>query len=157
MSQVEDKLRALGLTLPPPPTIPPGTRVNLKFAQRTGNLIYISGMGPLIEGKVMYSGKVGADISVEQAYEAARLTALNVLAVLKAEIGDLDKVTKWVKALGFVNSAPGFTQQPAVLNGFSDLIIQLYGDARGLHARSAVGMAELPFGIPIEIEAIVEL
>jgi enamine deaminase RidA (YjgF/YER057c/UK114 family) len=157
MSQVEDKLRALGLTLPPPPVIPPGTRVNLRFAQRSGSLVYVSGMGPLIEGKVMYSGKVGADITLEQAYEAARLTALNVLAVLKAEIGDLDRVTKWVKALGFVNSAPGFTQQPAVLNGFSDLIVQLYGEARGLHARSAVGMAELPFGIPIEIEAIVEL
>jgi enamine deaminase RidA (YjgF/YER057c/UK114 family) len=157
MSQVEDKLRALGLTLPPPPIIPAGTRVNLKFAQRSGSLVYVSGMGPLIEGKVMYSGKVGADITLEQAYEAARLTALNVLAVLKAEIGDLDRVSKWIKALGFVNSAPGFTQQPAVLNGFSDLIVQLYGEARGLHARSAVGMAELPFGIPIEIEAIVEL
>lgn len=157
MSQVEDKLRALGLELPPPPVIPQGTKVNLKFAQRTGNLVYLSGMGPLTGGKVMYTGKVGAEVTVEQAYEAARLTALNMLAVLKAEIGDLDKVTKWIKAIGFVNSAPGFTRQPEVLNGFSDLIAQLYGDMRGLHARSAVGMAELPFGIPVEIEAIVEI
>lgn len=157
MGQVEDKLRTLGLQLPPPPVIPQGQKANLKFAQRTGNLVYLSGMGPLQDGKVMYTGKVGADVTVEQGYEAARLTTLNMLAVLKNEIGDLDRVTKWVKAIGFVNSAPGFTRQPEVLNGFSDLIAQLYGDMRGLHARSAVGMAELPFGIPIEIEAIVEI
>jgi enamine deaminase RidA (YjgF/YER057c/UK114 family) len=157
VGQVEDKLRGLGLELPPPPVIPPGAKANLKFAQRTGNLVYLSGMGPLRDGKVMVTGKVGAEVTVEQAYEAARLTTLNMLAVLKAEIGDLDKVTKWIKAIGFVNSAPGFTRQPEVLNGFSDLIAQLYGDMRGLHARSAVGMAELPFGIPVEIEAIVEI
>lgn len=157
MGQVEDRLRTLGLELPPPPVIPSGARVNLRFAQRSGNHIYLSGMGPLSDGKVMYTGKVGAEITVEQGYEAARLTTLNMLAVLKAEVGDLDRVTKWIKALGFVNSAPGFTRQPEVLNGFSDLIVQLYGEARGLHARSAVGMAELPFGIPIEIEAIVEV
>jgi enamine deaminase RidA (YjgF/YER057c/UK114 family) len=157
MGQVDDRLRTLGLELPPPPVIPQGARVNLRFAQRSGNLIYVSGMGPLSDGKVMYTGKVGSDLTVEQGYEAARLTTLNILAVLKAEVGDLDRVTKWIKALGFVNSAPGFTRQPEVLNGFSDLIVQLYGEARGLHARSAVGMAELPFGIPIEIEAIAEL
>lgn len=157
MGQVEDRLRAMGLAVPAPPVVPEGTRVNLRFAQRAGSLVYLSGMGPLTDGKVMYSGKVGADITIEQAYEAARLTTLNILAVLKAEIGDLDRITKWVKALGFVNSAPGFTQQSAVLNGFSDLIVQLYGEARGLHARSAVGMASLPFDIPIEIEAIVEI
>lgn len=143
--------------VPAPPTIPAGTRVTLKFAQRSGNLLYLSGMGPLKDGVVAYSGKVGSDLTVEQAFEAARLTTLNMLAVLKAEIGDLDRVSKWIKILGFVNSAPGFTQQPAVLNGCSDLIIQIYGEARGLHARSAVGMAELPFNIPIEIEAIVEI
>lgn len=157
MGQVEDRLRGLGLTLPPPPVIPQGTRVNLKFAQRSGNLVYLSGMGPLKDGNVAYIGKVGSDLTVEQAHEAARLTTLNMLAVLKNDIGDLDRVTKWIKILGFVNSAPGFTQQPAVLNGCSDLIIQIYGEARGLHARSAVGMAELPFNIPIEIEAIVEI
>lgn len=157
MGQVEDKLRALGLEIPAPPVIPAGSRVNVRFTQRSGNLVYLSGMGPLSGGKVMYTGKVGSDLTVEQGYEAARLTALNMLAVLKAEIGDLDRVTKWIKALGFVNSAPGFTRQPEVLNGFSDLITQVYGDARGLHARSAVGMAELPFDIPIEIEAIVEV
>ena len=100
---------------------------------------------------------MGADVSLEEAYEAARLTGLNLLAVIKAELGDLERVGAFVKTLGFVNSTPGFTQQPAVLNGFADLIVDVYGEERGLHARSAVGVAELPWGIPVEIETIVEV
>jgi enamine deaminase RidA (YjgF/YER057c/UK114 family) len=100
---------------------------------------------------------VGREVTIEEGYAAAKLTGLNLLAVIKAELGDLDRVAAFVKTLGFVNSAPGFTEQPAVLNGFADLILDLYGAERGLHARSAVGMAELPWDIPVEIETIVAI
>jgi enamine deaminase RidA (YjgF/YER057c/UK114 family) len=100
---------------------------------------------------------VGADVSLEEGYQAARLTALSILGSLKRELGDLDRISAWLRVFGMVNSAPGFDQQPQVINGFSDLIIDLYGPERGAHARSAVGMAELPFGIPVEIEAEVEI
>jgi enamine deaminase RidA (YjgF/YER057c/UK114 family) len=106
---------------------------------------------------MVYQGKVGRELTVEQGYAAARLTGLNLLRLVQDELGSLDAVQGWVKALGFINSAPGFTQQPAVLNGFSDLIVELYGQERGRHARSAVGIAELPFDIPVEIEAILEI
>ena len=101
-------------------------------------------------------GKVGADLTVEQGYDAARLTGLAVLASLKQELGELDRVTGWVKALGLVNCAPGFSKTPAVINGFTDLILELWGEA-GRHARSAIGAAELPFDVPVEVEAIVEV
>jgi enamine deaminase RidA (YjgF/YER057c/UK114 family) len=104
----------------------------------------------------LMQGKVGAEISQEAGYEAARLTALSIIASLKATVGDLDRVAGWGKALGFVNCAPGFTNTPAVINGFSDLILELWGDA-GRHARSAIGVAELPFGMPVEVEATVHL
>ena len=97
-------------------------------------------------------GKVGAELSVSEGYQAARLVALSMLASLKRSIGDLDRVHRWHRVFGMVNSAPGFTQQPQVINGFSDLILELYGPERGAHTRSAVGMAELPFNIPVEIE-----
>ena len=154
---VEAKLAELGLELPPPPSLPPDIRANFKMAQRSGNLLFLSGWGPLRGGEVLYVGKVGHDLTVEQGYEAARETALNMLATIKAELGDLERVARWIKVLGMVNSAPGFTQQPAVMNGFSDLIVAVYGEERGRHARSAVGMAELPFDMPVEIEAIVEI
>ena len=157
MATVEERLRDLGLTLPDVAGPPHGTRITLRMARRSGNLLYLSGNGPLRDGQPAYRGKVGADVSLEEAYEAAKLTGLNLLAVIKAELGDLERVGAFVKTLGFVNSAPGFTQQPAVLNGFADLIVDLYGEERGLHARSAVGVAELPWGIPVEIETIVEV
>ena len=156
MGPVEARLRELGLILPAVQQ-PPGARITMLMAKRSGNLLYLSGNGPLRDGKILYPGKVGSDITIEQGYEAAHLTGLNLLAVIKTELGDLDRVATFVKTLGFVNSAPGFTQQPAVLNGFADLILDLYGEARGLHARSAVGMAELPFNAPVEIETIVEI
>jgi enamine deaminase RidA (YjgF/YER057c/UK114 family) len=102
-------------------------------------------------------GKVGGEVSPEEAYVSARLTALNILADLKRELGDLDRVTAWLRVFGMVNTVPGFTGQPAVINGFSDLIIELYGPEAGQHARSAVGMADLPMGLPVEIEAEVEI
>ncbi len=130
--------------------------IKMRLARRSGNLLYLSGNGPLREGQPAYTGKLGREVSLEQGYAAAQLTALNLLAVIKAELGDLEQV-RFVKTLGFINSAPGFNQQPAVLNGFADLIVELYGEERGLHARSAVGMAELPWDIPVEIESIVEV
>ncbi len=124
-----------------------------------GNKAYISGHGPQnVDGSIADPlGKVGAEVSVEQAYQAARLTALAILGSLQRELGDLDRVTAWLKVHGMVNSAPHFTQQPTVINGFSDLILELYGHEVGQHARSAVGMAALPFAIPVEIEAEVEI
>jgi enamine deaminase RidA (YjgF/YER057c/UK114 family) len=157
MATVEERLRDLGLTLPGVAGPPPGARITLRMARRSGNLLYLSGNGPLRDGRLAYRGKVGAEVSLEEAYEAAKLTGLNLLAVIRAELGDLERVGAVVKTLGFVNSAPGFTQQPAVLDGFADLIVDLYGEERGLHARSAVGVAELPWGIPVEIETIVEV
>lgn len=150
---VEERLADLGLWLPEVHRQP---TIRMRLARRSGNLLYLSGNGPLRDGKPAFVGKLGREISLEQGYQAARLTALNLLAVIKAELGDLELV-RFVKTLGFVNSAPGFNQQPAVLNGFADLIVELYGEERGLHARSAVGMAELPWDIPVEIETIVEV
>jgi enamine deaminase RidA (YjgF/YER057c/UK114 family) len=121
-----------------------------------GDMAYVSGHGPLDGHRVLVAGKVGGDVSPERGYEAARLTALSVLASLQAELGDLDRVTGWVKLLGLVNCAPGFTATPGVINGFSDLILELWGHA-GRHARSAIGAAELPFDMSVEVEAIVEV
>ena len=152
MAQVEARLAELGLTLPEPAK-PAGTYIG---AVRTGNLVFLAGHGPRPDPDLIYRGKVGAEVDPERAYEAARVVALNCLATLKAEIGDLDRVRRIVKLLGMVNSASGFQQQPQVINGASDLLIEVFGD-RGRHARSAVGMAELPSGIAVEIEMIVEV
>ena len=124
-----------------------------------GNRAIIAGHGPLNDDGTVWGirGKVGSDLTLEQGQEAAKRVGLAILADLQRALGDLDRVTAWVKALGMVNSAPGFTNQPAVINGFSQLIIDLYGSDVGAHARSAVGMAELPFSIPVEIEAEVEI
>ena len=157
MATVEERLRELGLSLPEVTGPPPGVRISMRMARRSGNLLYLSGNGPLRDGQPAYRGKVGREVTLEEAYDAAKLTGLNLLAVIQAELGDLERVAAFVKTLGFVNSAPGFTQQPQVLNGFADLIVDLYGEERGLHARSAVGMAALPFDIPVEIETIVEV
>jgi enamine deaminase RidA (YjgF/YER057c/UK114 family) len=157
MGTVEARLRELGLELPPVPALPPGAKITFRFARRHGDLLCLSGNGPIVDGRPAYRGKVGREVTIEEGYAAAKLTGLNLLAVIKAELGDLDRVAAFVKTLGFVNSAPGFTEQPAVLNGFADLILDLYGAERGLHARSAVGMAELPWDIPVEIETIVAI
>lgn len=156
---VEARLQALGLALPEPMKIPPGMKLPFTWVRVQGNRAYVSGHGPLNpDGSIAQPlGKVGKDLSLEQAYQAARLTALAILSSLKRELGDLDRVVAWLRVFGMVNSAPGFNLQPQVINGFSDLILELYGSERGLHARSAVGMAELPFNTPVEIEAEVEI
>lgn len=149
---IEEKLRELGLTLPE--TFPPqGTYVG---AVRTGNLVFVSGHGPRDAAGNAITGKVGRDLTVEQGYEAARSVMLNCLASLKAEIGSLDRVRRIVKLLGMVNCTEDFGQQPKVINGASDLLVELWGEA-GRHARSAVGMQSLPVQIAVEIEMIVEL
>jgi enamine deaminase RidA (YjgF/YER057c/UK114 family) len=156
---IEAKLRELGLVLPAPIIIPPGARLPFAFVLVRGKRAFVSGHAPQnADGSVARPlGKVGRDLDVEQAYGAARLVALSILASLQRELGDLDRVTAWLRVFGMVNSAPGFSAQPSVINGFSDLILELYGAERGRHARSAVGMAELPFEIPVEIEAEVEI
>ena len=159
MAEIEAKLNALGLLLPPPMTPPAGVRLPFQFVRVVGNRALISGHGPQNgDGSLARPlGKVGRDLSVDDGYRAARLTALSILGSLRRALGDLDRVRAWCRFFGMVNSAPGFNQQPRVINGFSDLILELYGPERGAHARSAVGMAELPFDIPVEIEGEVEL
>ncbi len=156
MSEIEDRLHQIGLELPAPVVAPPGVRLPFALVRVHGAMAYVSGHGPLDGDRVLATGRVGAEVSVEQAYEAARATGLSMLASLKHELGALDRVAGWVKALAFVNCAEGFDATPAVINGFSDLILALWGDA-GRHARSAIGASELPFGMPVEIEAIVAL
>jgi enamine deaminase RidA (YjgF/YER057c/UK114 family) len=150
--QVEKRLEELGIALPPV-TSPMATYVN---AVRTGNLLFLSGKGPTAADGSQAKGKVGADVSVEQAYEHARLVGLNLVAVMKDELGDLDRVQRVVKVLGMVNAVPDFAQQPKVINGCSDLFVEVFGD-KGRHARSAVGMGSLPNNITVEIECIVEV
>ena len=148
----EAKLKELGITLPQPPK-PVANYVN---AVRTGNLIFLAGKGPKRADGSEITGKLGSEISIEEGYEAARLTAINQLSVLKAELGDLNKVKRIVKVLGMVNSDPSFVEQPKLVNGFSDMMVAVFGD-RGRHARAAVGMASLPRGQAVEIEMIVEV
>jgi enamine deaminase RidA (YjgF/YER057c/UK114 family) len=156
MGAIEARLRELGLRLPAPVQAPPDVLLPFDFVRVHGDVAYVSGHGPFDGDRLLFSGRVGAEVSPEQAYDAARATALSMLASLKQELGELDRVTGWVKVLGFVNCAEGFTATPAPINGFSDLILALWGDA-GRHARSAIGAAELPFGMPIEVEAIATL
>ncbi len=151
--EAEKKLEELGLTLPPIPT----PVANYLPLVRTGNLLFVSGHGPgiLKDGSVSFiQGKLGKDLDVEQGYDAAKQVMLNILQSLKQELGDLDRVLRVVKLLGFVNCTPDFPHQPKVINGASDLLVALFGD-RGRHARSAVGTNQLPLGIAVEIEMIV--
>ncbi len=153
MSAIEAKLEEMGIELPDSPA----PMANYVPAVRTGNLLYLAGLGPAARPDgTSPTGKVGQDLSVEEGYEAARLTGINILARLKGELGDLDRVNRVVKLLSMVNAATDFTQQPAVANGCSDLMVEVFGD-KGKHARSAVGMGSLPNNIPIEIEVIVEV
>jgi enamine deaminase RidA (YjgF/YER057c/UK114 family) len=148
----EDRLRDLGYELPAAPN-PAGSYVP---ATRAGTLLFTSGQLPFRDGQLPYTGKVDREVSVEEAQEAARLCALNALAVIKAEVGSLESVRRMTKVTGFVASAAGFNGQPGVINGASDLLNEVLGE-RGLHARSAVGVSELPLDAPVEIELIVEL
>ena len=156
MARIEERLEELGLSLPSVFSAPPGIEFRFHLIRVSGGHAYISGHGPLDGSDVLVRGKVGAEVTPEQGYEAARLTALSILASLAQELGDLDRVTRWVKVLGLVNCAPGFNAMPGVVNGFSDLVLELWRDA-GRHARSAIGVAELPFDIPVEVEGVVEI
>ncbi len=150
----EAQLKEKNITLPRPPV----PLANYIGAVRVGTLLFVSGHGPLgADGKPSVLGKLGRDLSVEQGYKAARVVGLNVLATVRANLGSLDKVKRVVKVLGMVNSDEGFKDQPKVINGFSDVIVEVFGEAIGKHARSAVGMAALPNGIPVEIEMILEV
>jgi enamine deaminase RidA (YjgF/YER057c/UK114 family) len=159
MADVERRLTDLGLMLPAAIKGPPGVILPFQFIRISGTSAFISGHGPTNADGTIASplGKVGRDLTIEQGYEAARLTGLAMLGSLKRALGDLDRIIAWNRVLGMVNSAPGFTSQPGVINGFSDLILQVFGPEIGAHARSAVGMAELPFNIPVEIEGDVAL
>ncbi len=148
----EDRLRALGLELPaPPPAL-----ADYELAVRTGNLLFLAGHAPLRDGEFAYVGKVGRELSLEEGREAARLTALNMVATLAATLGALDRVTRVVKLLGMVNATEDFTRLPEVIDGASSVFVDLWGDA-GRHARSAVGMQQLHYGMAIEIEGIFEI
>ena len=149
---VEDRLHELGIELTE--VFPPAGKY--VGAVRTGSLVFLSGAGPVRPDGTFVTGKVGRDVDLDAAKEAARLTGLQLLAVLRAELGSLDRVARVVKTLGMVNCAPGFNRTPAVIDGCSELLIEVFGDA-GRGARSAVGMAELPFDIAVEIELVVEI
>jgi len=159
MGRIEGKLKSLALHLPPPPVAPRGVLLPFQFVRIIGRRALISGHGPQsLEGPFAKPlGKVGREVSLEEGYTAARLTGLSILGSLQRAIGDLDRITAWLRVFGMVNSAPGFNQQPSVINGFSDLILELFGSEIGAHSRSAVGLAELPFDIPVEIEGEVLL
>jgi enamine deaminase RidA (YjgF/YER057c/UK114 family) len=150
MSRIEARLEELGLELPEPMQ-PPG---NFKLAQVHNGLCYIAGHTAIDGSTVLVQGVVGRDLTLEQGYEAARLTGLSILATLRQELGDLDRVSTWLRAVGYVQSAPDFHENAAVVNGFSDLIVELWGEA-GRHARSAPGQGPSPLNVPIIVDAIV--
>lgn len=152
MSAIENRLKELNITLPEPLT----PRSVYIPAVTTGNLVYTSGTVCKLDGKLMFEGKLGRDLTIEQGQQAAREAMINLLATLKTHLGDLDRIVKVVKLLAFVNSAPGFVEQPYVINAASELLEQIFG-VNGKHARSAIGTSELPFNAPVEIEMIVEI
>lgn len=159
MARIENRLRELGIVLPPALRPPPGVVLPFQAVRILGRRALIAGHGPQApDGSVGQPlGKVGREVSVEQGYQLARLTALSILGSLQRALGDLDRISSWGRVFGMVNSAPGFYSQPAVINGFSNLILEVFGPTVGAHSRSAVGMAELPFNLAVEIEAEVEL
>lgn len=153
MGKIDDKLRKLGIVVPAP-AVPVANYVGFV---RTGNLVFIAGQVTLKDGKLQHIGKVGGAISLEDAQQAARLCAINIIAQLKVACdGDLDRVKRIVKLVGFVNAVPEFTDHPKVINGASDLMVEVFGDA-GKHARSAVGSGSLPLNVAVEIEAVAEV
>jgi enamine deaminase RidA (YjgF/YER057c/UK114 family) len=156
---VENRLQQLGLQLPPPLATPAGVRLPFSWVRVRGNRAYVAGHAPQNADGTLAGpfGKVGADVTVEQAYASARLVGLSILGSLKRELGDLDRISAWLRVFGMVCAAPDFRGHPGVINGFSDLILEVFGEEVGQHSRSAVGMGSLPFGIPVEIEAEVEI
>ena len=156
MGEIDERLAGLGLELPEPMRAPAGAVFRFDLVRVHDGLAHVSGHGPVDGDRTLAAGKVGAEVSTQEAAAAARSVGLAMLASLRAELGDLDRIDGWVRAFGMVNCAPGFTAMPAVINGFSELIGEVWGE-RGAHARSAIGVAELPFDWPVEIEAIVSV
>ena len=159
MSKIADRIAELGLVLPPPLVPPAGVSLPFQQVHVVGSIAYVAGHGPQTPDGTLAEplGKVGTDVTLEQAHEAARLTGLAILSSLTRTLGNLDRITAWGRVFGMVNVAPGFDRMPEVINGFSNLILEVFGPAVGAHARSAVGHAALPFGIPVEIEAQIHL
>ncbi len=159
MSKIAARLQELGLVLPAPLTVPPGVKLPFPWVRVHGNRVYVSGHAPQNPDGSLAGpfGKVGAEVTLEQAQHAAGLTGLSILGSLQRELGTLDRVTAWLRVFGMVNCTPDFAQQPAVINGFSELILEVFGPDIGAHARSAVGMGALPFKLPVEIEAELEI
>ena len=157
MGRISERLAELGLTLPQPFAAPPGLEFRFDLVRISGGLGYVSGHIPADGSEVLITGRVGDGLTLEQGQEAARLTTLSILASLERELGDLDRVAGWVKALGLVQCGAGFDKPPAVINGFTDLVLDIWGEPAGRHARSAIGAAQLPFDVPVEIEAVVEV
>ena len=159
MSKIADRIAELGLVLPPPLLPPAGVSLPFQQVHVVGSIAYVAGHGPQTPDGTLAEplGKVGTDVTLDQAHEAARLTGLAILSSLTRTLGNLDRITAWGRVFGMVNVAPGFDRMPEVINGFSNLILEVFGPAVGAHARSAVGHAALPFGIPVEIEAQIHL
>lgn len=159
MAMIEEKIEKMGLYLPKPLKVPAGLTLPFEFVVVRGTTVYIAGHAPQEpDGSISEPlGKVGADLTVEQGYEMARKVALSMLGDLKRELGDLDRISGWCHALGMVNVAPGFASTTPVINGFSELILELFGPDKGAHARSAVGVAVLPLDISVEIEAVLQI
>ena len=154
---VEEKIKQLNIELPIPGEPIANYVPTVRFSEtKNSMLVYVSGTGPRKENGDYLTGRLGDDMTIEEGYDAAKLTGVNILASLKKEIGDLNKIKRFVKVIGMVNSTADFYQQPAVINGFSDFIVEVFGD-RGKHARSAVGMVSLPSNIAVEIEVVVEV
>jgi len=159
MSRIESRLKELGLTLPPPMRVPGGMALPFPWINVRGERVFVSGHGPQNPDGALAGpfGKVGAEVTLEQGNELARKVGLSILGSLKRELGELDRIAGWARVFGMVSSAPGFDRHPAVINGFSDLILAVFGPEIGRHARSAIGVAGLPFNIAVEIEAEVLL
>jgi enamine deaminase RidA (YjgF/YER057c/UK114 family) len=152
---IRDKLSERGLAIPPGQVVPAGVQLTYRRLARSGNLVYLAGHGPTMGDQWGYLGKIGRDLSIEDGIAAAQLTALNVLGTIERELGPLDGVAQWLKVTGYVNAIDGFTEQARVVNGFSNLLLELYGPDM-IATRSSVGVPDLPFGMPVEVDAIVE-
>jgi len=150
VGRIDERLEQLGLVLPAPME-PPG---NFELVTVHGGVAYVAGHAPIDGSKVLVQGVVGGDVTLEDGYHAARLTGLSILASLRRVLGDLDRVTRWLRAVGYVHAAPGFHDNTKVVNGFSDLIVEVWGDA-GRHARSAPGQGPAPLNVPIIVDALV--
>jgi enamine deaminase RidA (YjgF/YER057c/UK114 family) len=152
---IRDALRDRGLEIPPGQVIPPDVRLTYRRLTRSGSTVYLAGHGPTLGAGWGYLGKIGRELTIEDGIAAARLTALNILGTIERELGPLDNIRQWLKMDGYVNAVEGFTEQARVINGCSDLILDLFGRDR-LAARTSIGVADLPFGMPVEIDAILE-